>query len=124
MSVVTGVWAVVLAAAIGVYFWRKLVVGSGAKDLVIDADAGMMSLPQTFGRTTDVVVVLDAVSGIDVERIVHHGNEGGTSYSYAPRLSWRRDDGAAESDRLVEWWNEARAGAFADWLREQLRLAA
>jgi hypothetical protein len=124
MSVVTGVWAVVLAAAIGVYFWRKFVVGSGAKDLVIDADAGMLSLPQTFGRTTDVVVALDDVSGIDVERIVHHSSKGGTSYSYAPQLKWTHDGGSARSDRLVEWWDEARAGAFAGWLREQLRLAA
>jgi hypothetical protein len=124
LPVVTGVWAVVLAAAIGVYFWRKFVVGSGAKDLVIDADAGMLSLPQTFGRTTDVAVPLEAVSGIDVERIKHCSNRGGTSYSYAPRLSWQRDDGAAENDRLVEWWSETRAGAFVDWLREELRLAA
>ena len=68
-------------------------------------------------------MALDAVSGIDVERIVHHGSEGGTSYSYAPRLNWRRDDDAAESDRLIEWSNEARAGAFADWLRGQLDAA-
>jgi hypothetical protein len=123
IPVVAGVWAVVLAAAVGVYFWRKLVVGSGAKDLIIDADGGMLSLPQTFGRKTDVVVALDAVSGIDVERIVHHSSKGGTSYSYAPELKWTRNGGPVQSDRLVEWWDEARAGAFADWLRQQLGVA-
>jgi hypothetical protein len=120
VRVVTGVWMVVLAAAIGVYFWRKLVVGSGAKDLIIDTDAGMLSLPQTFGRKTDIVVALDAVSGIDVERIVHHGSKGSTSYSYAPRLNWNSDDGAVESGRLVEWWDADRAEELAGWLRGQL----
>jgi hypothetical protein len=123
IPVIGVVWAAVVAVAAGMYFWRKLVVGSGAKDLVIDAEAGMLSLPQTFGRKTDVVVALNAVSGIDVERIVHHGSKGGTSYSYAPRILWKRDDGTAENDRLVEWWDEGRAGAFATWLRGQLGVA-
>jgi hypothetical protein len=120
MPVIGAVWTVVLLGAGGVYFWRKLVVGSGAKDLVIDDGAGMLSLPQTFGRDTDVIVGLDAVTGVDVKQNEHRDSDGDTSYTYAPELVWTGDGGGEQRGRLADWNDEERAHAFAGWLRERL----
>jgi hypothetical protein len=120
IPVVGTVWTVVLAAASGVYYWRKFIVGTGAKDLIIDVDTALLSLPQTFGRATDVLVPFEAVTGLEVERIVHHGSKGGTSYSYAPTLTWRDESDVVERGKLADWFDEDRANAFTGWLREQL----
>jgi hypothetical protein len=121
MWAIQTVWGVAIAAALVVYFWRTYLVGSGAKDLVIDDDAGMLSLPQTFGRKEDVIVAATAVDAVAVRTIAHHSSKGGTSYTYAPELTWRNREGQIRQDRLAEWHDESRAEAFADWLRNRLQ---
>ncbi|UCD75213.1 MAG: DUF3592 domain-containing protein [Phycisphaerales bacterium] len=120
MWAVQVVWAAALGLAMLVYFWRTYLVGSGAKDLVIDDGAGMLSLPQTFGRKEDVIVAMAAVDAVEVRTITHHSSKGGTSYTYAPELSWRDEGGELQRDRLAEWHDEARAKAFVDWLRRRI----
>ena len=118
--VIWTVWGCVLIPAVVIYFWRTFLVGSGAKDLVIDEDARTLSLPQTFGREVDIIVSFDAVTRLDVQRIVHHSSKGGSSYTYAPRLTWNDEESATRHDKLAEWHDEQRAEDFIAWLRERL----
>lgn len=111
-------WGIILGCATGVYFWRTFVIGSGAKDLVIDGEGRGMSLPQTFGRKLDVVVPFDSIQELRVERVVHRGSRGGTSYTYAPTLDWTSPEGDSRSEKLADWYDESRAKEFIAWLRE------
>jgi hypothetical protein len=120
MWVIWTAWGCVLIPAVIVYFWRTYIVGSGAKDLLIDEDARTLSLPQTFGRKTDILVAFDAVTDLDVEQIIHRSSKGGSSYTYAPRLAWKDDDGATRREKLAEWHDGQRAEAFIAWLKDRL----
>jgi hypothetical protein len=120
MWLIWTVWGFVLVPSVLIYFWRTFVVGSGAKDLVIDEDARTLSLPQTFGRKLDIIAPFDAVTELDVEEIIHRSSKGGTSYTYAPRLTWNDEQGAPRQERLAEWHDARRAGHFIAWLRDRL----
>jgi hypothetical protein len=122
MWVIWTVWIGALASSLAVYFWRTFVVGSGAKDLVIDTETNMLSLPRTFGRKTDIIAPIEAVREIDVKVIAHRGSKGGTIYTYAPRLHWTNEDGRHHTEKLADWHDNRRADRFAEWLREQLGL--
>jgi hypothetical protein len=113
-------WGIVIVLASIVYVWRTYVVGSGAKDLIINTIDGVLSLPQTFGRKTDVIVPFEAVASIDVERIAHRGSKGGTHYTYAPRLHYGDERGDAQRARLADWSDAGRAEELAQWLRDQI----
>jgi len=119
-TVIGVVWACVLVPAVVVFLWKKLRIGSGARDLIIDRDDRMLSLPQTFGRKEDVIVPVEGITSVEVQQIAHRGSKGGTSYTYAPTLHWTDDAGEPRSDKLAEWMSESRAEAFAEWLREQI----
>ncbi|MDY7109627.1 MAG: DUF3592 domain-containing protein [Planctomycetota bacterium] len=118
--VIWTVWGVVLIPAIVVYFWRTFLVGSGAKDLVIDEDSRTLSLPQTFGRKVDIIVPFDAVTELDVEEIIHRSSKGGTSYTYAPRLIRTDEEGATHREKLADWHDQQRADGFIAWLKDRL----
>jgi hypothetical protein len=120
MWAIQTVWACVLGLALLVYFQRTWLVGSGAKDLVIDDETKTLSLPQTFGRKTDVIMAYGAVSKLDVQTIAHRGSKGATSYTYAPRLVWSDESGATHEEKLAEWHDAQRAEAFIAWLTEMV----
>lgn len=115
------VWGLILVAAPTVYLWRVFVVGSGAKDLVIDRQRQVMSLPRTWGRQTDVQVPFDQVQDVRVQRS-HRGRS--TSYTYVPTLVWRDDRRPAVVEKLADWHDDTRARSFVNWLREQIGTSA
>ena len=119
------VWVLILVAAPTVYLWRVFVVGSGAKDLVIDKHRQVMSLPHTWGRQTDVKVRFDQVQDVRVQHIFHPVGSRGSSgiYTYAPTLVWRDDRRPTAEEKLADWNDEARARSFVNWLREQIGMS-
>ena len=62
---------------------------------------------------------MQSVTGLGVETIEHRSDKG-TSYTYAPTLSWTSPDGTARDDRLAEWLDEDRARDFIDWFEQRL----
>jgi len=114
------VWACILLPAGTVYCWKQYRIGSGTKDLIIDRGESMVSLPLTFGRKEDVIVPLDRVRGVELERLEHRGKGETVSYTWAPALVFVDAAGARQEARIAEWHNEARATALAEWLREDL----
>ncbi len=121
MWVIWATWACILIPALTAYFWRTFLVGSGAKDLVIDDNHESLSLPQTFGRKTDVLVPIAMIADIDVETITHHSSKGGTSFTFAPGLTWTDDAGTTRRDKLADWRSLDRAKDLVDWLKDHLR---
>lgn len=113
-------WGVILAVAVAAFVLRWLRLSSGAADLVLDTLAGTLTLPRTFGRTTATSINHGEVKSVSIEQIAHQGSKGGTTYSYAPTLHLH--DGRTE--RLADWYDEAKAKTFAAWLRAQLNLPA
>jgi uncharacterized protein DUF3592 len=111
-------WLVVLGAAAAVYAWRWARLRSGKDDLVIDEATQMLDLPLTLGRKQRVTIGLSEIRSVAVERVAHRGSKGGTSYTYAPTLQLRDRD--SDGVRLADWYDQDRAEAFADWLRQQL----
>lgn len=120
MKTIQIVWACVLIPAVGMYFFKNFVVGSGAKDLVIDDINGALSLPQTFGRKEDVVVSLEAVKKVVVDVGPLFGCVT-TSCQYEVALVYAQEDKLITA-KLVGWYDEDRANQFADWLRDRLGL--
>ncbi len=123
MWVLNVVWGVVAGVALAVYFWRTYVVGSGVKDLVIDDERHVLSLPQSFGRKEDILVPLASVIKTDVRTRVHRSSKGGTSYTYVPRIHWRDQQGQEHEEQLIEWHDSARAYALTQWLAERIRVS-
>ncbi len=122
VTVICFVWGMVLIPSVLIYYQRRYIIGSGVKDLVIDDDTRMMSLPQTFGRKTDVIVPAEAVIQVETRTHVHRGSKGGVSYTYAPTLIWQSDENDPKEGKLIEWRDENRAQAFTQWLQERLGL--
>ncbi|MCH8822385.1 MAG: DUF3592 domain-containing protein [Planctomycetes bacterium] len=120
MSTIQIVWACVLIPAVCMYFYKKFVVGSGAKDLVIDDVNGALSLPQTFGRKEDIIVSLQAVTDVSIDEIISR-TKNGTSVQYEAAIVYNRD-GKSIKAKLVSWGDEDRTTQFADWLRDRLGL--
>lgn len=120
MATIQIVWACVIIPTAIVYFKLAYAIGSGDKDLVIDDTNGVLSLPQTFDRQEDVVVQLDDVSEVIVDKVVIQTSKG-TGISYAAELVHAQGDKSIKS-RLIEWYDEDRANQFADWLRDRLGL--
>ncbi len=113
-------WGVVLAAAVTAFVLRWLRLSSGVADLVLDTMAGTLTLPRTCGRKAATQLNYSEVKSVAIEQLAHTGQKGGTTYSYAPTLHLQ--DGRTE--RLADWYDEAKARTFAAWLRTQLNLPA
>jgi Protein of unknown function (DUF3592) len=113
------VWVVVLAISVGVFLWCWLRVKSGAEDLVIDEAAGMVRLPQTFGRKRPVSAAIVNIASVQVEKIPHT-NKGSTTYTYVPVMGLRNE--SIEEGKLVEFYDEQKAKAFTEWLRGRIGL--
>ena len=121
--VLQAVWGVVVVVALSVYFWRMYVINSGAKDLVIDDESHMLSLPRSFGRKEDILVPLCNVINIDVETKTHRGSKGGTSYTYLPRIHWLDEHSQQRAEQLAEWHDPPRADEFTQWLSDRIQVS-
>ena len=58
---------------------------------------------------------------LTLETIVHRSRKGGVSYTYAPTL-WLESE-APGGQKLADWPDKMKAGAFTDWLRQRLGLS-
>lgn len=111
----------VAAAGAGTYWWQWRKIHSGADDLVLDDGAQTIELPETYGRTNRMTLAVFEIDHLTLEVVEHRGRRG-VSYTYAPTL-WLRG-GAASCQKLADWSDQRKAGAFTDWLRQRLGLSA
>ena len=111
----------VAAAGAGAYGWQWRKIHSGADDLVLDEGAQTIVLPETYGRKNRVTLAFSEIKTLTLETIVHRSRKGGVSYTYAPTL-WL-ESGAAGGQKLADWSDKMKAGAFTDWLRQRLGLS-
>lgn len=124
-SLAVAAWGLAAVAAVGAgaYWWQWRKIHSGDDDLIIDDGAGTIELPETYGRKNRVTLTVSDIENLTVATITHRSSKGGVSYSYAPTLSLRGGGGAAGSQKLADWYDQMKAEAFADWLRQRLGLA-
>jgi hypothetical protein len=110
-------WSVILAGGIAAGVWHGSQIVSGKYDLIIDELGSALELPLTHGRKARRRVPFAGVQGVRVEKF-RKGASDGQPWIYAPTLEIAGSD--PESERLVGWQDEAKAQAFAGWLREKL----
>ena len=120
MRGVQALWILALGAGVAVCMRRIYTVAGGAKDLVIDDQARRLYLPLSFGRTEDIPIPMVAVRDVEVRTISHRGSKGVTTLTYAPELVWNDAEKQEGREKIVEWRSDARAEAFAEWLRRRL----
>ncbi len=119
LTVASWTWAVILGAAGFAFAFRRVRLNSGNEDLVLDAQAGTLTLPRTFGRKTLTQVSHSEAKSVSIESVAHQSSKGGTTYSHVPTLQLK--DGRSEA--LADWYAEVKAKTFAAWLRAQIGLS-
>jgi hypothetical protein len=113
-------WAMVLAAGGAVFVWRALRNGSGIYDLRIDQESQTVTLPQTAGRRTPLILARREISGVSMQRRVSK-SPSGTHFSYLPALSRSGLDAEPRSMPLITLgWSGEKAQAFSQWLSREL----
>ncbi|MBL8549670.1 MAG: DUF3592 domain-containing protein [Hyphomonadaceae bacterium] len=114
MSVMVGVWAVVLAAgaSAATYCWLREMRGD--VDLVIDKVGGAVSLPATFDRKARVAMARADVRGVEVKAYEQPGSPG--TIVHGVRIVQR--SGAWEV--VAEREDAESAESLARWLRGKL----
>jgi hypothetical protein len=110
----------VYLAGAGAYLWQWRKIRSGVDDLVINASARTLELPQTFGRKQRVTAGISDIESLMVKKIEHRSSKGGISYTHAPTLRLRGPQPSEQ--KLADWSDKVRADDFAAWLRQQLGL--
>jgi hypothetical protein len=105
------VYCTVFGVGLLAYFCGWLVNHSGKYDLIIDEAARTISLPATYGRKERVTIAFRDVTAITVELIRAKNN------LYAPTILAR-----GNARKIVKWYNQKRAEAFATWMRERIGL--
>lgn len=119
LQTASGVLFVVAAAGAGAYAWQWRKIHSGDDDLILDEGTRTMELPETYGRKDRVEVAFSEIESLTMETVTHTSSKGSVSYTYAPTLRLR---GGTTSQKLADWSDQIKAGAFTDWLRERLQL--
>lgn len=110
-----------LLAGLAVYAWRRSIAQSGIDDLVINEANRTLELPLTHGRKERLTVALADINELYTEVVAHRGSKGGVSYTYAPTLFVRGDNGGPQ--KLADWSDKLKADDFTTWLRQKLGLA-
>lgn len=93
----------------------------GTDDLIINSDRNTAELPQTFGRKTKIQIPLAEIKSLNLETVVLPNRDGEPSYNYVPTLVWKNSHHAP--GKLAEYLSQAKAQAFVDWLRPQLKIS-
>jgi Protein of unknown function (DUF3592) len=106
-------WAVVSAgpAVMFIGFWLRLAFG--LEDLVIDQEAGTITLPRNFGRWHPITIGLNRIVSAD---LLESGE--GRQYQCHPTLFFSNPE--LKSARLARWGDRRKGRAFIAWLRNQL----
>jgi hypothetical protein len=120
VAVMKDVWAAIFAAGLLAACWKGLINASGKYDLLIDHARQTVTLPETRRRPVRVVLPLDAITAVSLQKRVTHTRSG--SYeSYVPSLHCERNDLSLHDAPLAGWgWNEEKARAFGLWLSQRL----
>jgi hypothetical protein len=106
-------WAIVIAVPILVFIALWLRLASGREDLVIDRDAGTITLPRNFGRWQTITFGMDRIISAD---LLESGQ--GRRYRCHPTLFFH--DPEPKSARLGNWADSRKGRAFIEWLRNQI----
>jgi hypothetical protein len=115
-TVAMGTWLVVLSIGGYVFIRRSRRIRSGVEDLLLDLDAGTVTLPCHKERKDVVQVPLAEIQGVRIEKVIHRSSKGGTSYSYAPTFCLTN----GREERIADWYDESKAKGFTQWLEEQI----
>ena len=114
-------WSVILTGGVVVWGWQWSQILTGKYDLILNELEGRLELPLTHGRKTRALIPLSEVQAAFVATVRKSSNDGEQSTTaYAPSL--RLGDGEGVTEKLVEWYDAAKAAAFVDWLNERLPL--
>jgi hypothetical protein len=119
MWAIGGIWGLMLVVAFGIFFWRKSLIAAGLKDLVIDLEQDTITLPQTYGRSTDITIPFQQVSNVTTRKEVHRSQKNNYT-EYCPTIEFKDDDGEELSEKLAAWRDEAKADSLTEWLTERL----
>lgn len=112
-------WGVILAGGAVGFGWQWFQVLAGKYDLVLDEMESRLELPLTHGRKTRQPVPFSSIQAAFVATVQKPDSDGEkSSPMYAPSLRIGEGDGVTE--KLVEWYDAERAGAFVDWLNGRL----
>jgi Protein of unknown function (DUF3592) len=111
----TGGWLLpcVLLGGAAAYGWQYWKIHSGRQDLVIDESSRTILLPLTYKRRAQTPVSFSEIQAVALKK-VRHQTKSGVYYTYMVTLEMK--DGSAQN--LVNM-NQARAEAFAAWLKEK-----
>lgn len=109
VPVTLAAWGLILGGGLIAWFYQHAKLARGDWDLVVDEFRQSLTLPRTFGRQEEVVVPVDKIASIEIERAEKRDSEGGVSRSFIPTLVVASDDGSTRREKLVEWRNEVSA---------------
>jgi len=121
VNMVIAAWGGILGASALVFTRRWRRIQSGVEDLVIDAGARALTLPQTFGRKESITAPFREVQAVTVEKVARSSRRRRASSTRAPTLQFK--DGRP-GEILAEWSSNEKAEAFAGWLREKIGVSA
>lgn len=122
MPIMLSTWGLILGGGAGTYLYQHGKLSRGHFDLVIDDIAQTLSLPRTKDRQTETVVPIRCITSVEVQQIEKRTSDGNV-HSYVPVLVFADETGPVRREKLIEWWDQARAEELAAWLRERLRIA-
>lgn len=122
LPVVGTALVIAYGSGLAAFLWQLWANHSGKSDLVIDHNQQTVALPKTFGRKTKIQIAVSDIKKLFVETVAQKGREGGTTYTYVPTLLWQNSNPA--QGKLAEFYTQAKAERFVDWLRPQLKISA
>ncbi len=121
LSVMIGVWGVVLGAAVWFGGQRFARDWAGLSDLVIDRFGQRLTLPATHGRKRPRTISFADVERITIQEERKVDSEGDATYVYAIQL--RECGEPATEHRIFDRSDRDRAELFLTWLRQTMGVA-
>jgi hypothetical protein len=111
-------WMLILGGGVSAGLWHWSKMRAGHFDLIIDEFGDALELPLTNGRKTRRRLGFAQIRDVRVDVVRNTTSDGEATPAYAPALDLTEAQPATE--RLVEWYHEAKAAAFVEWLRTKL----
>jgi hypothetical protein len=113
-----------LVSGAATYLYLDGTLAGGSSDLIIDPAAQTVTLPQTSGRRSNVIVSMRSIIDVEIDQIEQRDWQGRVSYRFAPALVVDSGIGSPRRERLVEWYELGAVENLAAWLREKLWIAS
>jgi hypothetical protein len=116
LSLLCGVWVVMLSLSVGAYSWVRF---NASKNLVINSREHTMALPRPDDLfSSRVVLRFDAIEDIDILEMSRKDAEGATIQTYSPRVIYTRGEMRERTKKLAEWLDRPSAESLVKLLRD------